>query len=41
MPIEISKNHTNRDINLLLYKNQYALIKKLNVFLGDHHKNFI
>ena len=24
-----------------MYKNHYALIKKLNVFLGDHHKNFI
>ena len=24
-----------------MYKNHYALIKNLNVFLGDHHKSFI
>ena len=24
-----------------MYKNHYVLIEKLNVFLGDHHKNFI
>ena len=28
-------------MDLLIYKNHYALNKKLNVFLGDHHKNFI
>ena len=26
---------------MLICKNHYALIKKLNVFLGEHHKNFI
>ena len=25
----------------MIYKNHYALIQKLNVFLGDHNKNFI
>ena len=39
--IEISKNDSDRVIDLLIYKNHYALIKKLNVFLGDHHENFI
>ena len=41
IPIEVSKNESDRFIDLLIYKNQYALIKKLNVFLGDYHKNFI
>ena len=25
----------------MVYKNHYVLIKKLNMFLGDHHENFI
>ena len=41
IPIEISKNESDKIVDLLIYKNHYALIKKLNVFLGDHHKNFI
>ena len=41
IPIEFSKNESDRVVDLLMYKNHYALIKKLNVFLGDHHKNFI
>ena len=41
IPIEISKNESDRVVDLLIYKNHYALIRKLNVFLGDHHKNFI
>ena len=41
IPIEISKNDSDKVIDLLIYKNHYALIKKLNVFLGDHHKIFI
>ena len=39
--IEYSKNESDRVIDKLVYKNQYVLIKKLNVFLGDHHKTFI
>ena len=34
VPIEISENKTDKMIDLLIYKNQYALIRKLNVFLG-------
>ena len=41
IPVENSENESYRVVDLLLYKNHYALIKKLNVFLGDHHKNFI
>ena len=42
IPIETSKNEiSDRVVDLLIYKNHYALIKKLNVFIGDHHKNFI
>ena len=41
IPIEISRNNSDRVIDLAIYHHQYALIKKLNVFLGDHDKNFI
>ena len=41
IPIEVSKNNSDRVIDLAIYKNLYALIKKLNVFLGDHNKKFI
>ena len=41
IPIEVSKNYSDRVIDLLIYKNRYAPIKKLIVFLGDHHKTFI
>ena len=41
IPFEISKNASDKLIDFLIYKNHYALVKKLNVFLGDHHKNFI
>ena len=41
IPIEISKNESDEVIDLLIYQNHYALIKKLNVILGDHHKIFI
>ena len=39
--IEISKNGSDRVIDLAIYKNHYALINKLNVSSGDHHKNFL
>ena len=32
IPIEISKNDSDRVIDLAIYKNHYALIKKLDVF---------
>ena len=41
IPIEISKNESDRVIDLAIYKNHYVLIKKLDVFLGDHNKIFI
>ena len=41
IPIEISKNNSDRVIDLAVYKNHYVLIKKLDVFLGDHNKKFI
>ena len=40
MRTEISKNESNRVVDLLLYKNLYALFKKLNVNLGGHNKKF-
>ena len=41
IPIEISKNESDNSIDLLIYKNHYALIKKLHVFLGNHNKSFV
>ena len=41
IPIEVSKNESDRVIDLAIYKNHYALIKKLDVFLGDHNTKFI
>ena len=37
-PIENSKNESDKVVDLLFFKNHYALNKKLNVYLGDHHK---
>ena len=41
IPMEISKNDSDRTIDLAIYKNHYALIKNLDVSLGDHNKKFI
>ena len=41
IPIEISKNESDNVIDFLFYKNHYALIKKLHVFLGNHNKSFV
>ena len=41
MPIEIGKNESDRVIDSLIYKNHYALIKKLNIFSGYHNKSFL
>ena len=40
IPIENSKNDSHKVIDFKIYKNHYALIKKTNVLLGDHHKKF-
>ena len=34
IPIEISKNESDKDIDLLIYKKLYALIKKVHVFFS-------
>ena len=39
VPIEVSKIESDKVSDLLIYKNHFALIKKLDVFLGDHSKN--
>ena len=41
IPLEISKNNSDRVIDLAIYRNHYVLIKKLDVFLGDHNKKYI
>ena len=41
IPIEISKTESDNVIDLLIYKNHYALIRKLHVFLGNHNKSFV
>ena len=40
IPIEISKNESDKVVDFLIYKN-YALIKKLHVFLVNHNKSFV
>ena len=37
----MSRNESDRFVDLLIYKNLYVLIKKTNVFSGVNHKNFI
>ena len=41
IPVEVSKNESDRFIDLAIYKNHYVLIKKLDVFLGDHNKKYV
>ena len=41
IPIEISKNDSDKVIDLAIYRNHYVLIKKLDVSLGDHNKKII
>ena len=41
LPVEISRNNSDRVIDSSIYKNHYILMKKLDVFLGDHNKKFI
>ena len=41
IPIEVSKNNSDRVIDLASYKNHYVLIKKLDVFVGDHNEKYI
>ena len=41
IPTEISKNESDRVVDLLTYKNYYALIRKVQVFLGNHNKSFV
>ena len=41
IPIGVSKNDSDRVIDLAIYKNHYVLIKNLDVFLGDYNKKFI
>ena len=41
IPVEISKNNSDRVIDLTIYENHYFLIYKLDVFLADHNKRFV
>ena len=41
IPIEISKNESDKVIDLLIYKNHYVLIKKLNVFIGKRDCKYV
>ena len=36
--IEVSKNDSDKVVDLLINKNHSVPNKKLNIFLGDHHK---
>ena len=39
--IKVRRNDSDRLIDLAIYKNHSILIKKLDVFLGDHNKKYI
>ena len=41
IPIEISKNESDKVIDLLIFKNHYVLIKKSNVFIGKHDCKYV
>ena len=41
IPIAVSEKNSETVIDLVIYKNHYALIKKLHVFLGNHNSKFI
>ena len=41
IPLEISKNNGEYEIDLLIYKGHYALIRKLHVFLGKPDCRFV
>ena len=41
IPIENSKNESDKVVDLIIYNNQYALKKKLKVFLVNPNENFI
>ena len=41
MSIEVSKNDSDRVIDLLIHKTRYALNKELDVFLGDHKNLYV
>ena len=41
IPLELSKNSSDRVVDLLIYKNDYVLIKKLHIFLGNINCNFV
>ena len=41
LTIEVSKNSSDRVVDLLIYKDHYVLIKKLNVSLGNHKCKYL
>ena len=41
IPFEVSKNDSDKLVDLLFDKNQYVLIKNLHEFLGNHSCNYV
>ena len=41
IPTEIIKIESDKVIDLIIYKNHYALIEKIHVFSGNHNKSFV
>ena len=39
--IEVSKNDSDRVVDLIIYKNHYALIKKSDIILRNHNCKFV
>ena len=41
IPMEVSKNESDREIDLINYKKHYVLVKKLQICLGNHNCIFV
>ena len=39
--VEVSGNNSEMVVDLVIYKNHYAVIKKLHVILGNHNSKFV
>ena len=41
IPFELSKNNSNRFVDLLIYENLHVLVNKLHIFQGNHNCKFV
>ena len=41
IPFEVIKSESDRVIDLLNYKKNFVLMKKIHIFLGNHNRNYV